>query len=90
MKTGRCSGLERALLPPLGALVRAIMRTQAAVLRAAGSTCQRSQKDYPQFAEFTQIRRLHMTHETANLAHYLNLVTNFDSDGLVKRWLPTS
>jgi hypothetical protein len=47
MKTGRCSGLERALLPPLGALVRAILRTQAAVLRAAGSTCQRSQKDYP-------------------------------------------
>jgi hypothetical protein len=33
---------------------RAIMRTQAAVLRGAGSTCQRSQKDYPQFAEFTQ------------------------------------
>jgi hypothetical protein len=38
MKTRRCSGLERALLPPPGALVRAIMRTQAAVLRAAGST----------------------------------------------------
>ena len=43
-----------------GALVRAIaiMRTQAAVLRAAGSTCRRSQKDYPQFAEFTQHQTL--------------------------------
>ena len=38
MKTRRCSGLDRALLPPPGALVRAIVRTQARVLRAAGST----------------------------------------------------
>jgi hypothetical protein len=37
MKTRRCSDLERALLPPPGALVRAIMRTQAPVLRAAAS-----------------------------------------------------
>jgi hypothetical protein len=29
-----------------------------------------------------------MKHETANLAHYLNLVTNFDPDGLIaKAWV---
>jgi hypothetical protein len=41
-----------------GALVRAIMRTQAAVLPAARSTCRSSRKDYPQFAEFTQHQTL--------------------------------
>jgi hypothetical protein len=57
MKNGRCSGLERHCCRP-GALVRAIMRTQGAVLRAAGRTCRRSRKDYPQFAEFPQYQTL--------------------------------
>lgn len=76
MKTGGCSGRERALLPPLARRITQICARGRRVLRAARARVGEVKRITPNSQSSRSIRRLHIEHETANLAHYLNLVTN--------------